>query len=132
MPQSGVHIEGFDELLHDLTTIDKTLRKGFITDLDEIIEPVRVGAERLATNEIRNIGTKWHKMRSGVSRRFAVAYVAPVQRGLKTRGDDRRRRPRFADLLLDRAMEPALQENEVVVELGVEKMIDRVTRQQGF
>lgn len=47
-------------------------------------------------------------MRTGVTRE--AVYVAPRRRGVKGR-DRSRRRPRFADILLERAMQPALQRN---------------------
>jgi hypothetical protein len=52
-------------------------------------------------------------MRVGVTQR--LVYVAPKERGVKGRGDLQRRRPKFADLMQARAMQPALTQNSAFV-----------------
>jgi hypothetical protein len=91
----------------------------------EAAEPVRRDAEQLAQTKIRRIGKDWWKMRVGVTR--TLVYVAPRERGVKTRGADPRRRPAFADLLMGRAMQPALDQNETTVVDTFERLFDRVT-----
>jgi hypothetical protein len=80
----------------------------------------------LAASQIRNVadGDPWSRMRTGVYR--AVAYVAPVERGVKGRGNQRLRRRQFADLLMTRAMEPALERNRDVVARRVDDLLDEV------
>jgi hypothetical protein len=93
----------------------------------EAAEPVRSTAERLAVSEISGVrrGRKrWQQMRVGTTR--TLVYVAPVQRGVKTTGRNQLRRPKFADLLMDRAMQPALERNEARVDRAFERLFDRV------
>lgn len=94
--------------------------------LREVAEPIRADAEQLAQTGIRRIGPRWSRMRVGVTRR--LVYVAPRQRGVKGRGADPRRRPKFADLLDRRAMTPALERNEDNIERRVEQAFDALAR----
>lgn len=98
----------------------KELRKA----LRLVAEPVRKDAEQLATANIRRIGRPWAQMRTGVTQK--VVYVAPKQRGVKSHTDRRYRRPNFFDLLMGRALEPALERNEARVELAVEAALSIV------
>lgn len=98
----------------------KTELRGF---LREAAEPVQARAQSLAVEKIRNIGPRWSLMRVGVT--TAGAYVAERQRGLK--GPHPRRRPNLAGLLVDRALEPALQENHDRVVAALERGLDRIT-----
>jgi hypothetical protein len=111
-----VPIRGFAELYTALAKADRQTRLGLRAGLRDVAEPVRKDAETLAGSEIRRmpLSPKWSKMRVGVSRN--LVYVAPRQRGVKTRGRQQLRRPNLADLLMDRAMQPALDrhENEIV------------------
>ena len=69
---------------------------------------------------------KWAQMRIGVTQ--TLVYVAPQQRGIKSRTDRRLRRPNLADLLMGRAMQPALDKNVSRVEVGVGLALDKVVR----
>jgi len=117
------------ELIVAFGLADKELRNDLRDALAESAAPVRSDAQSLAgSGAIRNLhgGDPWTGMRIGVL--SAVAYVAPVERGAKGRGNARRRRPTFADLLLGRAMEPALERNTANVERRFEEMLDDVFR----
>jgi hypothetical protein len=123
--------------LHDLQAAfadaDRQLRLGIRGELRQIAEPVRAGAEQLAMSTMRNMprSPRWSKMRIGVTR--DLVYVAPRQRGFKGRGYDPRRRgegyahPPFSDLLMLRAMEPALEQHTAEVEAGFDDLLGRVT-----
>jgi hypothetical protein len=126
MPATGpaVEVRGLRELQAAFAKADRETRLGLRGALREIAEPVRRDAETLATSSIPRIGPKWSKMRTGVTRK--LVYVAPRQRGVKTRGADPRRRPNLATLLMDRAMEPALESHEPALELAVDHMLDEV------
>lgn len=101
-----------------------TLAKELRVALRAVAEPVRSDAERLAVASIPTVGVPWSRMRIGVTR--TSIYVAPRQRG---RNANRLlRRPKFADLLLDRAMEPALAANEGRVVAAVEHVLGTVGR----
>ena len=82
-------------------------------------------AEQLGRSEITRITEPWARMRTGVTAKSV--YVAPRQRGIKSgRGDDPRRRPKFADLMMERALAPALERKAGAVEHGIEVMLDHV------
>lgn len=72
-------------------------------------EPVRLDAQALAVQNIPRVGFPWSRMRLGIKRNYV--YVAPVERGVKSRTLTSRRRPRFKTKLLDEAMAPALERN---------------------
>ena len=101
---------------------EKTLRREFRDELRDIAEPVAADAERLAVAGIPRIGLRWSRMRIGVTIGYGV-YVAPKQRGVKTRGFDPRRRPNLARLLSERALEPALDMNRPAIEERVEHFL---------
>ena len=111
---------------------DKQLRLGIRGSLRQIAEPVRAGAEELAMSTISHMprSPRWSKMRIGVTR--DLVYVAPRQRGIKGRYDPRRRgegyaHPPFSDLVMLRAMEPALERHAAEVEHGFEEILEHVT-----
>lgn len=84
-------------------------------------EPVRAEAASLAASSIRNIGPDWSRMRVGLT--VDTVYVAPRQRGNK-KGSRKRRN--LAPLLLERAMEPALDHHTGEIERAFGQMLDRV------
>src|SRR4029077_1350261 len=94
--------------------------KAFRANERRIAEPVRSDAQTFAAGRIRNIGAQWPRMRTGVTR--SLVYVAPRQKGTHGRGP--KRRPNLANLLMDRAMEPALQRNEARIERELERLLD--------
>lgn len=116
-----VVVHGLRELSSAYAQLGRATSREFRTSERAIAEPIRREAQELAVSEIRNIGTAWPRMRTGVGR--SVVYVAPRQKGARGRGP--RRRPNLADLLMDRAMEPALAHNEARVEREMERLVDR-------
>lgn len=119
-------VEGLQNVTAAFAAADRETRLGLRRDLRGVAEPIRREAEHLAVAKIRRMprSPEWALMRTGVTR--TVVYVAPRQRGVKVRGPDPRRRPEFANLLMDRAMEPALAHNEANVERETEAIFDRV------
>ncbi len=129
MPDQAVHVKGLRELERAFKLADKAEAKMLRTTLKEAGEPVKRAAEGKALSRIRNIkgaGTKvdWSAMRVG-SRRSAV-YVAPKQKGRAGRTNRGVRRENLKDLLLDRAMIPALDERREEVVRNLEHMLDTV------
>jgi hypothetical protein len=116
-------VRGLHELQAALAHADRSVRLGVRKGLRQAAEPVQRGAEELAQTNIRNIGPKWSRMRVGVTRN--LVYVAPRQKG--TRGRGPRRRPNLADLLMDRAMQPALDQHEAEVEARLEELLDHIS-----
>ncbi len=129
MADQAIHVRGLRELERAFKLADKAEYKALRTTLKESAEPVKRLAEGKAVARIRNIkgaGTKvdWSQMRLGV-RRSAV-YLAPKQKGRASRGNRALRRPNLKDLLLDRAMIPALDERREEVVHNLERMLDTV------
>jgi hypothetical protein len=126
MISSQVKVKGLRELSAVIARTSKDASRDLRTGLRAVAEPIRVDAERLAETRIRNIGPQWGKMRVGVTRR--MVYVAPRKRGVKNRGADPRRRPQFATLLEQRAMTPALRQNEHRIEQATEEVFADLSR----
>jgi hypothetical protein len=117
-----VALRGQRELLASLKYADRETRLGVRRELRKVAAPVAADAEALALSAIRNMARspKWARMRVGVTRQ--LVYVAPRQKGVRGRGGGRR--PNLADLLMDRAMLPALHRHEAEIEQRLEHMLD--------
>lgn len=118
-----IRVRGLADLNRALAKADKQVRVGVRKELRQAVEPVRRDAQSLAVSEIPTIGGAWSRMRVGVTR--DLVYVAPRQRGVKT---GPRKRPNLAELLLGRAMVPALDRNADDVEERIDDMLGRVAR----
>lgn len=130
MPSSSdIKVKGYRELQRAVARADRQLKNDLRDRLKDVAEPVRADAERLARREIENIGDRWSQMRVGVTTK--VVYVAPKQRGVKSRARAQYRRPKLAPLLMNRAMDPALDQNRQEIEHGLERFIDEVERRWG-
>ena len=88
-------------------------------------KPVADESERLAGQTISNIGTRWSKFRVGVLAKGA--YVAP--RARRRSGSPR---PNLAGLLLEDAMQPALEAKQGEVLAKVELLVDESAARAGF
>ncbi len=119
----AVRLAGFRELNRALARAEKETRTEFRVGFRKIAEPVRVDAEMLARQNITRITEPWARMRTGVTQR--LVYVAPRERGVK-QANSARKRPKFARLLMDRAMQPALERNEGKIVAGIETLLDHV------
>jgi hypothetical protein len=126
---SGVHVRGLRELQRAFALADKKLARELRLALQEAADPVRYDAAQLAGKRIRNIlsptaEVNWAAMRVGVTR--SLVYVAPQERGRRSRANPKIRRPNLATLLMGRAMEPALVRNVATVERAVSRVLDTV------
>lgn len=120
----GTVVEGYTGLMRAIARSERDVRLGIRGELRELAKPVADQAERLALEEITRIGPRWSKMRVGVTSQ--IVYVAPKQRGVKSRGLAKRKRPNLATRLRDDAMQPALDFNEASIERGVEQFMNRI------
>lgn len=120
----GVKVHGFTEMQRAFAKADKNVKKEQRKTLKKVAEPVQSDAVTLALSDIPGVGDVWSRFRIGITTR--QVYVAPQQRG---RG--RLRRPNFASLLMDRAMQPALDQNENKIEDEFERMLDEIGRDWG-
>lgn len=105
-----------------LAKADKGTRVGIRATFREVAKPVQRTSEALAREKIPRIGERWPQMRVGVTRK--LVYVAPKQKGVRTRGPNPRRRPNLANLLMERAMEPALQRHEALIVAATDRALD--------
>lgn len=121
-----IRVEGLGSLQRAFSVADKGLSRKLRESLKDAAEPVRADAESSAVSSIRNIGIPWSRMRVGITR--SSVYVAPQQRGRRSRSIIRGRRPNLKPLLLDRAMEPALEANIGGIEREAERVLDDVAR----
>lgn len=120
----AVRIEGLRELERAFKLYGKGLEKGLREVLETAAEPVRLDAQRLARSALKPpVNVDWSLMRVGVTRR--TAYVAPAQRGTRRRNAGR---PNMRELLLGRAMEPALGQNISTVEGEFTDALDDLAR----
>lgn len=124
MAQPTLHVEGLADLRRAFALADKDLSNELRLGLREVAKPVQYDAERLAWDTIPRIGLNWSRMRIGVNR--TSVYVAPKQRGVKTRGRNAQRRPNLFDLLLGRSLEPALEQNVSLIVSEMEQVLATV------
>lgn len=119
-------VNGLRDVQAAFAVCERQTRLGLRSDLRGVAEPVKREAEQLALSKVRRMphSPAWAQMRIGVT--GSAVYVAPRQRGVRARGPDPRRRPKFATLLMERAMEPALAHNEPQVEHATEAILERV------
>jgi hypothetical protein len=127
MADQTIHVQGLRDLQRAFALADKSVSKELRKSLRDAAEPVRSDAARLAVQEITRIGPRWSQMRVGVTR--TLVYVAPKERGVKSRGLQQRKRKNLAPLLRDRALDPALDRNIGQVERKVEQMLATVGKQ---
>lgn len=127
MATQAVSVKGLRELNRAFARADRKLKTEKNDALKQAAEPVRREAEELAVLEISRIGIPWSRMRIGVTQR--VVYVAPAQRGVKGRGNARRRRPNLAPRLMNEAMRPALDHNRRQVVEKLDDMLRTVGRE---
>jgi hypothetical protein len=126
MPSDAeIKVHGLAELQRTFARIDKNLSKEVRKELREVAVPVRDDAAARAAREIRNITPPWARMRIGVTRHSV--YVAPVERGRRSE----LRRPNLAGLLMDRAMQPALDAHEDDIEHALGEMLDNLMEKHG-
>jgi hypothetical protein len=93
--------------------------------LKEIGGEVAKDAQSRAGTEIRNIGSRWERMRVGVT--MKGVYVAPTS---KRRGGSPR--PNLAGLLMDRAMQPALDAKQDAAYARLDELVNVSSARAGF
>jgi hypothetical protein len=126
MSNSGeIRVHGLRQMNRAFAKADKSLKKDLTKTLKKVAEPVRTDAARRALHEVRNIRPPWSDMRTGAT--TAVVYVAPRERGRRSA----LRRPNLAGLLMDRAMQPALDAHTGDIETELGRMLDEIGKDWG-
>ena len=121
----ALEVDGLGEFQRALARIDKTLARELKNEFRAAADPIRVQAEALALEKIRRMkrSPQWSKMRVGVTSN--LVYIAPRLHGVKSHRDPKNR-PNLVDLLLGRAMEPALAAGESHLIAAAERALEHV------
>jgi hypothetical protein len=107
--------------------VQRAARKGML----EGAEPIRKDAESLARSDISGMKRAkkspppWSLQRSGAT--VHEVYIAPVERGVKSKTDPSRRRPNFAGVMFGKSYNPAFDKGRPVVVAFVDKWLGSVT-----
>ena len=120
-----ITVVGLRETQAAFAEIAPEFKAGIRDELQQAAEPIKTDATFNAQSAIRHIGPVWSQMRVGVTQ--TEVYVAPKAR---RRGGSPR--PNLVGLLMDKAMQPALDSNTDGVIAAVEKFTDRLGLQAGF
>jgi hypothetical protein len=126
-----VNVRGLKELSRDFRRISKGLSDDLVDSLKEAAEVVERDAEDFALGRIRNMPSspRWSGMRIGVSRAQGLVYIVPSARSRRRAGSSR---GNLANLLRERAMDPAVERNASSVEKKVDDLLGRLAGQSGF
>lgn len=116
MAENAVRIEGLRELERAFKLYGRGMEKGLREAMEAAAEVVRPDAQSLAASTLKPPkNVDWTLMRVGVTRR--TAYVAPVERGNRSRRPSSRARgAKFKAKMMGSALEPALADNVATVE----------------
>lgn len=121
--QRTLVVDGLSDLQKAWAVADRETSKELRQAFRDAAEPVRSDAQALALHTIDNMTVAWSRMKIGVTRRSV--YVAPKSRDTRIKS---RKRPKLADLMAARAMQPALNRNIHRVESQVEQALATVGR----
>lgn len=124
-------VRGMADLTRTFSHAPADVKREYRKELRTFANPVKVTAESLAVSEIRRMfdSPQWAKMRVGITQK--LVYVAPRQRGVKSRGRGTLKRPNLGNLLADRVLEPSLEQNRGRIEHDFEVMTDRLVARWG-
>lgn len=115
---NAVRIEGLRELERAFKLYGRGLEKGLREAMEAGAEVVKPDAQSLTRSALKPVppnGVDWSLMRVGVAKR--VAYIAPQQRGNRSRRPSSRARgAKFKARVMGQALEPALEKNTSRVE----------------
>lgn len=127
MASGTIRVEGLRELTRAFKAISKDLDKEVVDGLKDAAEPVKRDAEALAMGRITNMTTHWSQMRIGVSRAKGLVFMVPLARRAGGRP-----RPNLSPLMLERAMDPAVNKNSAQIIHKVDAVIGHLAGQNGF
>lgn len=129
MANAAIRVEGLDELQRAFRVANKEVARDVRTAIEQAGEPIRQRAQDLVRIEISGMARSrlpWWTIRTGVERN-TIGFIVPQQRGVKTRGGERRRRPNLAPLIAAQE-EAALNENIGRVEGEFKQALNEVAR----
>lgn len=125
-----VAVRGLQDLSRAFRVADQSLKKNLRGELREIGRPVAELAQKLAIQEISGLSrgrtVDWSQTRLGVTQK--LVYVAPKQRGRRSRQNEMIRRPNLKSLLLDKAYDPALDTYTERTVTKFERLLDKMAQ----
>jgi hypothetical protein len=124
----AVRVHGLRELTRDFKKISKDLDKRLTGELLDAVAPVKDLAQSKALTQISGMSgsPSWATMKTGVGRAKGTVYMMPASRGRKYS------RANLADLLLQRAMDPAVTEKQDHVVNALDDLIGDLADRYGF
>lgn len=125
MAKTGIQVKGAAELEAAFLSLRREVLTELRPALREIGELVRADAERKADSGISHIGPAWGRMRLGVT--LESVYITP-----RSRRQGGSPRPNLAGLLMDRAMQPALDENQEAAVARLDLLVEASAHKSGF
>lgn len=127
MANDVIRVDGLRELERAFRLVSKDETRLLRKELKAAAQPVKLAAEGKAVSEIRRMphSPRWAVMRLGYARN--LVYMVPKQKGVRGRGPRARRN--LSQLLLNRAMIPAVEQNRVQVEQRVQHVLDTIGQQ---
>lgn len=122
---SGLTVHGYTDLARAFKVAGKEARVELRVAMQSVAKPVKERAAVLASTEITRMRTspQWGQMRTGVTQRSV--YVAPKQRGTRGRGGPRARK-NLANLLMNKAMLPALEQTKALAGARLDRVLDEI------
>jgi ATPase subunit of ABC transporter with duplicated ATPase domains len=125
----AIQVEGLNSLVRAFRVANKEVAKDVRTAIEQAGEPIRQDAQNRVRAEISGMSRSrvpWWEIRSGVER-STIGYIVPRQRGVRTLGGGRRRRPRLAALIAQRE-QSALDAHAGRVETEFREALNEVAR----
>lgn len=126
LAEATIRVKGYKEITKAFAKADRSIKGEMQEAFKDVAEPIRLGAELRARSRITHIGPRWGLMRTGLT--TTRVYVAPRERGRRSRLNRALGRPNLAGLLMDRAMQPALDANEHLVAERFDDALARIER----
>jgi hypothetical protein len=125
---AGVKVHGLKELTRSFKKISKDLDKQLTGELLDAVEPVKDLAQSKALTQISGMSgsPNWATMKTTVGRAKGTVLMLPASRGRKYS------RANLADLLLQRAMDPAVAEKQDHVVNAIDDLIGDLADKVGF
>ena len=125
-----IRLKGQKELERSFKQMRKEVLKSIRTDVRKLATPVQRDAQQRALDEIPNIGQAWSRLRLGVL--VSGVYLAPRERGRRSRAIAELRRPNLVDLMMTRALIPAFEAHQAELMQGFSRIIDDASKKSGL
>lgn len=127
-----VRVEGLDDLVRAFKVANVAVARDVRTAIEQAGEPIRQNAQSRVRSEISGMARSrlpWWSIRSGVERN-TIGYIVPQQRGVKTLGRQKYKRPNLAPLIAAQE-QVALEANRNRVVAEFKQALSEVARAWG-